>query len=72
MTCPEAGIDDPHYFGEDASFVSGYSRRTLERRSSPKRPANKRLTARYLHGLVCYPVTEIHALREERLRKAEA
>lgn len=73
FTCPELGITEPHYWAEDARTVSGYSKRTLERRSSSDHPSDKeRLTAHYVRGLVCYPVSEIHALREERLGKAKA
>jgi hypothetical protein len=64
---PHLGTDELHYLGDDAAVVAGCSRKTLERR------ANKgTLTARYFHGLVCYPVTEIHTLRDELHGRAAA
>lgn len=65
MLDPQAGIDEPHYLGDDAKTVAGCSRRSLERRAR-----RGKLTARHWHGLVCYPVSEIHALREELQGKA--
>jgi len=70
VTCPDLGTDEPHYLGADAAMVAGCSRKTLERRA--RRDDDSRLTARYFHGLVCYPVTEIHALRDELQGKAAA
>lgn len=68
VICPGSGTDEPHYLGADAALVAGCSRKTLERRA--RRDDDSRLTARYFHGLVCYPVTEIHALRDELHGKA--
>lgn len=66
IICPDLGIEVPHYLGDDAATVVGCSRKTLERRRN-----RGSLTARYYHGLVCYPVAEIHALRDEIQRKAD-
>lgn len=64
---PDLGTTEPHYLGDDAALIAGCSRKTLVRR------VNKgSLTARYYHGLVCYPVAEIHALRDELRGKAES
>jgi hypothetical protein len=57
---PLLGSDELHYLGDDAALVAGCSRKTLERRAN-----TRKLTARYFHGLVCYPVAEIHKVRDE-------
>lgn len=66
---PDLETDEPHYLGDDAALVAGCSRKTLERRAR-RDESDGGITARYFHGLVCYPVTQIHALRDELHGKA--
>lgn len=66
---PDLGTGEPHYLGDDAALVAGCSRKTLERRARRRRSEGG-ITARYFHGLVCYPVKQIHALRDELQGKA--
>jgi hypothetical protein len=69
VASPDPRTDEPHYLGDDAAKVAGCSRKTLERRA--RRDKDKGgITARYFHGLVCYPVTEIHSLRDELQERA--
>lgn len=64
IASPDLGTGEPHYLGDDAALVAGCSRKTLERRAA-RDESEGGITARYFHGLVCYPVTQIHSLRDE-------
>jgi hypothetical protein len=68
IICPDLGIDEPHYLGDEAALIAGCSRRTLVRRARAtreRRNVKVKLTPSYFHGLVCYPVAQIHDFRDE-------